>query len=145
MTVNPGWGGQPFIAGLARQGRGASPSSLPEALLEVDGGIDADDRRPRSPTPARRLFVAGSAIFGAADPGAAYREIADGGAERALGARRVELQRAARRRGAEGAGELLPPGPLGRLQARGGRPGGAHHSASWRRPPTASRSAPVTA
>jgi ribulose-phosphate 3-epimerase len=75
MTVNPGWGGQPFIA--------ASPAKVarlralvPDAAIEVDGGIDAETAGPVADAGAT-LFVAGSAIFGAADPADAYRRIAD--------------------------------------------------------------------
>ena len=75
MTVNPGWGGQAFI--------GSSPGKvtrlaelLPEALLEVDGGIDAATAGLVADAGAT-LFVAGSAIFGADDPAAAYRAVAD--------------------------------------------------------------------
>ena len=46
----------------------------PQALLEVDGGIDPTTAGPVADAGAT-LFVAGSAIFGAADPGEAYREI----------------------------------------------------------------------
>jgi ribulose-phosphate 3-epimerase len=75
MTVNPGWGGQPFIS--------ASPDKVrrlaelhPDALLEVDGGIDPTTAGPVADAGAT-LFVAGSAVFGADDPGAAYRAIAE--------------------------------------------------------------------
>ena len=75
MTVNPGWGGQAFIdtsLGRIARLREVLPDGLP---LEVDGGID-----PGTAGPCRKagatLFVAGSAVFGAQDPGAAYREIA---------------------------------------------------------------------
>jgi ribulose-phosphate 3-epimerase len=75
MTVNPGWGGQPFIdhsvAKLERM-RALLPAGLP---LEVDGGIDADTA-PRCAGAGATLFVAGSAVFGAADPGQAYLAIA---------------------------------------------------------------------
>ena len=75
MTVNPGWGGQSFIprspAKVARMRAllGDGPD------LEVDGGIDRDTAGPCAEAGAT-LFVAGSAVFGAADPGAAFREIA---------------------------------------------------------------------
>ena len=68
MTVNPGWGGQPFIpASLGKIERlraliGAGPA------LEVDGGIDTTTAGPCAQAGAT-LFVAGSALFGAADPG----------------------------------------------------------------------------
>jgi ribulose-phosphate 3-epimerase len=74
MTVNPGWGGQPFIE--------ASPDKvarlLPlvgEAPVEVDGGIDPRTAASVAAAGAS-LFVAGSAVFGAPDPAAAYAEIA---------------------------------------------------------------------
>ncbi len=45
-------------------------------MLEVDGGIDPTTAGPVADAGAT-LFVAGSAIFGSGDPGAAYREIAE--------------------------------------------------------------------
>jgi ribulose-phosphate 3-epimerase len=74
MSVNPGWGGQSFIA--------SSPAKLErmrallgdEPDLEVDGGVDRETAGPCAQAGAT-LFVAGSAVFGAADPGAAFREI----------------------------------------------------------------------
>ena len=44
MTVNPGWGGQSFIAGSPDKVARLAPL-VGEARIEVDGGIDADDRR----------------------------------------------------------------------------------------------------
>ena len=74
MSVNPGWGGQAFIPAstdkLARL-RALLPG---EVALEVDGGIDARTAGPCAAAGAS-LFVAGSAVFGAADPAAAYREL----------------------------------------------------------------------
>jgi ribulose-phosphate 3-epimerase len=76
MTVNPGWGGQPFIehsvAKLERL-RGLLPEGLP---LEVDGGVDAETA-PRCAGAGATLFVAGSAIFGSGDPAQAYRSITE--------------------------------------------------------------------
>jgi ribulose-phosphate 3-epimerase len=74
MTVNPGWGGQKFIHGsLDKVSR--LRELLPEPVaLEVDGGIDPATAGPCAEAGAR-LFVAGSAVFGAPDPGAAYAEI----------------------------------------------------------------------
>jgi ribulose-phosphate 3-epimerase len=74
MTVNPGWGGQRFIE--ASPGKVARLRELlPEVVLEVDGGIDAETAGPVAEAGAS-LFVAGSAIFGTDDPAAAYRRIA---------------------------------------------------------------------
>jgi len=75
MTVNPGWGGQSFIP--------SSPDKVQRMRgllgdgpdLEVDGGIDRETAGPCADAGAT-LFVAGSAVFGAADPGEAFREIA---------------------------------------------------------------------
>ena len=68
MTVNPGWGGQTFIARSLRQDRRASRALLGAgAAIEVDGGIDADTA-PACRAAGASLFVAGSAIFGARRP-----------------------------------------------------------------------------
>ncbi len=73
MTVNPGWGGQAYIDGSAKVGR--LRQLLGGATIEVDGGIDAGTAAGVAAAGAS-LFVAGSAVFGAADPAAAYAEIA---------------------------------------------------------------------
>lgn len=75
MSVNPGWGGQPFIATSADKLRRLA-ELMPEALLEVDGGVDASNAGSVAAAGAT-LFVAGSAIFGGDDPAAAYRAIAE--------------------------------------------------------------------
>jgi ribulose-phosphate 3-epimerase len=75
MTVNPGWGGQPYIeASTAKVGR-LRELLGPDVPIEVDGGIDAATARETAAAGAT-LFVAGSSIFGSRDPAAAYREIA---------------------------------------------------------------------
>jgi ribulose-phosphate 3-epimerase len=75
MTVNPGWGGQPYIeASTAKVGR-LRELLGPDVPIEVDGGIDAATARETAEAGAT-LFVAGSSIFGSGDPAAAYREIA---------------------------------------------------------------------
>jgi ribulose-phosphate 3-epimerase len=76
MTVNPGWGGQTFIQHSIRK-LGRLRELLPAGLpLEVDGGIDASTAS-RCQGAGATLFVAGSAVFGSADPGKAYLEIAE--------------------------------------------------------------------
>jgi ribulose-phosphate 3-epimerase len=74
MTVNPGWGGQAFIEGsydkITRL-RALLPATTP---LEIDGGIDEHTAGPCAEQGAT-VFVAGSAIFGTADPVAAYAAI----------------------------------------------------------------------
>ncbi len=74
MSVNPGWGGQSFIESSADKVDRLRPL-VGEARIEVDGGIDAATVGPMAAAGAS-LFVAGSAIFGAADPAQAYAEIA---------------------------------------------------------------------
>ena len=75
MTVNPGWGGQSFIEhSLDKVARTrAIVGELP--AVQVDGGIDSQTA-PRCLKAGANLFVAGSAIFGSEDPGAAYLAIA---------------------------------------------------------------------
>jgi ribulose-phosphate 3-epimerase len=73
MTVNPGWGGQSFIP--ESPDKVARLKSLAgEAAIEVDGGVDAGTA-PALAAAGASLFVAGSAVFGADDPAAAYAEI----------------------------------------------------------------------
>jgi ribulose-phosphate 3-epimerase len=74
MTVNPGWGGQAFIESSPDKVSRLVPL-VGEAKIEVDGGVDAGTAGAVSAAGAS-LFVAGSAIFGAEDPAAAYAEIA---------------------------------------------------------------------
>jgi len=77
MTVNPGFGGQGFIAsGLAKiaalrqeiDRRGLTVE------LEVDGGVKTDNIG-RIAAAGANVFVAGSAVFGAADYAAAIAEL----------------------------------------------------------------------
>jgi ribulose-phosphate 3-epimerase len=76
MTVNPGWGGQPFIEhSLEKIER--LRHILPERVaLEVDGGIDPLTAGPCR-TAGANLFVAGSAVFGTPDPVGAYRALVE--------------------------------------------------------------------
>jgi ribulose-phosphate 3-epimerase len=75
MTVNPGWGGQPFIEGSEQKVAALRALVGERTPIEVDGGIDADTAGPCAKAGAT-LFVAGSSIFGAPDPAAAYGQIA---------------------------------------------------------------------
>lgn len=74
MTVNPGWGGQAFIETSPEKVERLSPIAG-KARIEVDGGVDADTAAPLAAAGAH-LFVAGSAVFKADDPAAAYTAIA---------------------------------------------------------------------
>lgn len=74
MTVNPGWGGQEFIAHSLDKVERLRHILDEEIALEVDGGVDPITAGPCRAAGAN-LFVAGSAVFGSPDPAAAYREI----------------------------------------------------------------------
>jgi ribulose-phosphate 3-epimerase len=71
MSVNPGFGGQSFIPTAYEKIRrlramlGDRPT-----LVSVDGGVKADNAAPLAQAGAT-VLVAGSAVFGAPDPGAA--------------------------------------------------------------------------
>ena len=75
MTVNPGWGGQPFIESSTAKVARLRELLGPDIPIEVDGGIDAATGEATRQAGAT-LFVAGSSIFGSGDAAAAYREIA---------------------------------------------------------------------
>jgi ribulose-phosphate 3-epimerase len=74
MSVNPGWGGQSFIETSPAKIERLRPL-VGEARIEVDGGVDSSTAGSVAAAGAS-LFVAGSAVFGAPDPAAAYAEIA---------------------------------------------------------------------
>ena len=78
MSVEPGFGGQKFMPSALdklrwlkaeREARGLS------YLLEVDGGVDAATA-PLCVEAGADVLVAGSAVFGAADPAAAVGALA---------------------------------------------------------------------
>ena len=77
MSVNPGFGGQQFIASvlpkIAEVRRRIAASGKP-IWLEVDGGVKADNIADIARAGAD-TFVAGSAIFGAGDYAATIREM----------------------------------------------------------------------
>ena len=75
MTVNPGWGGQPFIASSPDKLRRLRAVIGDDVALQVDGGI-GEETAALCAQAGANLFVAGSAVFGARDPGAATRAIA---------------------------------------------------------------------
>ncbi|MDX6681134.1 MAG: ribulose-phosphate 3-epimerase [Solirubrobacteraceae bacterium] len=74
MTVNPGWGGQPFLRNQLEKIRRVR-EMLPDTAIEVDGGVNPQTGAECAQAGAT-WFVAGSAIFKAPDPIAAYHEIA---------------------------------------------------------------------
>jgi len=77
MTVNPGFGGQGFIAdalpkiATARERRESAGASY---LIEVDGGI-THETAPRAAALGADMFVAGSYVFGSGDIAGAIRRL----------------------------------------------------------------------
>jgi ribulose-phosphate 3-epimerase len=74
MTVNPGWGGQPFIEHSLQKIPRVRAIVGERVAVQVDGGV-SPETGPACRQAGANLFVAGSAIFGAEDPGAAYTAI----------------------------------------------------------------------
>jgi ribulose-phosphate 3-epimerase len=74
MTVNPGWGGQQFIAAAAGKIEALRAMLARECAVEVDGGIGAANAASCAALGAN-LLVAGSAVFGSGDPAGAYRAL----------------------------------------------------------------------
>ena len=78
MSVNPGYGGQQFIASTLPKIRAVrarldawKAQGGQDIWLEVDGGVKTDNIEQVSAAGAD-TFVAGSAVFGAPDPGGGY-------------------------------------------------------------------------
>jgi ribulose-phosphate 3-epimerase len=70
MTVEPGFGGQEFIADVlpkVRTARDLVQTGHLTLFIEVDGGINADTIEQAAEAGAD-VFVAGSAVYGADDP-----------------------------------------------------------------------------
>jgi ribulose-phosphate 3-epimerase len=77
MSVNPGFGGQSYLpaaTGKIRRVRALLDARGSGARLEVDGGITAETIAQAHAAGAD-TFVAGTAVFGAQDIGAAVRQL----------------------------------------------------------------------
>lgn len=77
MSVNPGFGGQEFIPeslDKVRRLRKMIDERGLRTRIEIDGGVDADNIADITSAGAE-IIVAGSAIFGAGDPGVAVRKL----------------------------------------------------------------------
>jgi ribulose-phosphate 3-epimerase len=77
MSVEPGFGGQGFIAEVldkVRTARRLVDSGELTLLLEIDGGINSDTIEQAAEAGVD-CFVAGSAVYGAADPALAVRKL----------------------------------------------------------------------
>ncbi|WP_236791240.1 ribulose-phosphate 3-epimerase [Amycolatopsis sp. GM8] len=79
MSVEPGFGGQSFIAevlGKVRDARRLVDTGHLNVLVEIDGGINADTIEQAAEAGVD-CFVAGSAVYSAADPGKAVAALRD--------------------------------------------------------------------
>ncbi|MDE5772907.1 MAG: ribulose-phosphate 3-epimerase [Muribaculaceae bacterium] len=77
MSVNPGFGGQPFIYNTVekvKRLRNMIDACGSKALINVDGGVNAETGRMLAEAGAD-ILVAGSYVFKAADPEAAIRSL----------------------------------------------------------------------
>ncbi len=73
MSVNPGFGGQKYIA-AAEAKVAAVRSRYPDMLISIDGGIDLETVKPAAAHGAN-LFVAGTSLFKAPDMKAAVAQM----------------------------------------------------------------------
>ena len=76
MTVNPGWGGQSFIEASIPKLERLRQLLPASCTIEVDGGVDTTTAA-RCVEAGATLLVAGSHVFGAADPAERYRALAE--------------------------------------------------------------------
>ena len=80
MTVEPGFGGQAFMESqldTIHQVRALIEKYNPACELEVDGGISVKTA-PLAVEAGANVLVAGSAVYGAADPAAAIAALRGG-------------------------------------------------------------------
>ncbi|KAF2793110.1 Ribulose-phosphate 3-epimerase [Melanomma pulvis-pyrius CBS 109.77] len=73
MTVEPGFGGQSFMASELPKVT-ALRNKYPELQIEVDGGL-SEKTIDQAADAGANVIVAGSAVFGAADPGEVIRKL----------------------------------------------------------------------
>ncbi len=79
MSVNPGWGGQAFLAPSVekvRRLRIEAREAGSSLAIEVDGGVDADNAG-RLASAGAEILVAGTAVYGQDDPAAAIGRLRD--------------------------------------------------------------------
>ena len=79
MSVNPGFGGQKFLPSslekVSKLRKMAQDRGL-DLAIQVDGGVDKVTL-PALLSAGAHWFVSGNAVFGAPDPTAAAKELAD--------------------------------------------------------------------
>jgi ribulose-phosphate 3-epimerase len=80
MSVNPGWGGQPFVEGSMEKLSAAAAlrrETGTDFLIEVDGGIKTHNAAEAAAAGAD-VLVSGSAVFGSTDYAATIRALRGG-------------------------------------------------------------------
>jgi ribulose-phosphate 3-epimerase len=75
LSIDPGFAGQAFIPATLRRVERLRTLLPDRVAIEIDGGI-ARETLPAVRDAGARMFVSASSIFGAADPVAAYAELA---------------------------------------------------------------------
>ena len=77
MTVNPGFGGQPFIErtyAKVRQLKAMIRERKLDVLIEIDGGVNGETA-PRLLEAGADVLVAGSYVFADSDPAAVIAKL----------------------------------------------------------------------
>ena len=77
MSVNPGWGGQPFLSASVEKVRRLSREALEAGSrleIEVDGGVDTGNAAALCAAGAE-ILVAGTSVYGVGDPAAAIGKL----------------------------------------------------------------------
>ncbi len=77
MSVNPGWGGQPFLAPSVRKVQrlhAEAREAGARLAIEVDGGVDEGNAGMLALAGAE-ILVAGTAVYGARDPAGAIAKL----------------------------------------------------------------------
>ncbi len=90
MSVNPGFGGQAFMAETLEKTRAIAARLRPEQRLEMDGGIKPDQTAVDCRAAGCDVLVAGSGVFGASDYRAAIEAIRGDGAPAGVSKRAQE-------------------------------------------------------
>jgi ribulose-phosphate 3-epimerase len=73
MTVEPGFGGQSFMAEMMPKVTELR-KRYPDMQIEVDGGL-SEKTIDQAADAGANVIVAGSAVFGAADPGQVIKKL----------------------------------------------------------------------
>jgi ribulose-phosphate 3-epimerase len=77
MSVNPGWGGQPFLSPSIAKVRRLHEDALSvgsRLAIEVDGGV-GDDNAGALCAAGAEILVAGTSVYGTGDPAAAIGKL----------------------------------------------------------------------